>query len=444
MRLATKMDGKCALLELPLELQDMIFKEVLVQPSQAPQLLQTCREIYTKAHKFIFQRALNFQSQSALQRWIQQVPRDYLQYVGEIAFELQDVDLTPLLASTTTFSAVSDSVASPLHTWDVYMKDLADLRQAFEALPNVKKLMFRALAGRQSHLYRDYLDKVLETMGTIYPSIQELSLEGNMHHQSLTFLRTFKGLKSFSFDGFSASEAPETAEILSSLQLRNISLVSQQAVLTPTYHQHSGFTSKLQSFDSSVLRTLDQLVSFSVTEQYHATSSALFFTSEILGSLYDHSTLSSLSILLSYSPEASTLEALEQFLERSSSIRRLELDWSGLDPDILGRYALLPDSLQSLWIRAHGMTAAFDILWHVLSSREAGDVPNLRRVVLGRHVCDTTAKGDEEGGVISAMIQTAGGPSATERRWVSVMSPACFKIFLLPHVLLVTGPCMYG
>jgi len=442
-------DVTSPLLGLPLELQDIIYKEVLLQPSQASQLLRVCREIYTRAHKFLFQRPLAFQSQLALQQWVQQVPQDYLQYVGEIAVELQDVDLTPLLASEPSPSVATDSSALPLHTWDVYERELGDLRQTFEKLPNIKRFTFRALTGRQSHLYHDYLDKVLEMMGIVYPGLQELTLDGNMHHQSLAFLRTLPELKAFSFDGFSASEAAQTADILSSLQLTDIALISHHALLTPTYHRHSSFTSKPQSFDGSVLRTLNQLASFSVTELYSATSSALFFTSEILSSLHDHDTLSSLSILLSHTPELNTLEALEEFLDKSSSIQRLELDWSELDPDILETYALLPDSLQDLWIRATSLAGAFDILWHILNSREAGDVPSLRRVVLGRHAWDTAAASDKSHGNASAGVQNAGDfeldtdtggdlVSITPPGWLYDATPAP-----TPHVSLVYGPCMY-
>jgi hypothetical protein len=398
-------DRTSPLLKLPLELQDIIYKEVLLQPAQAPHLLRVCREIYAKAHQFLFQRSLSFRSQSALQRWIRQAPQGYLKYVGEIDFKLQDADLTPLLASASSSLVAPMSSASPLHTWDVYERELRNLRHAFEELPNVKKFTFQALSGRQSHLYHAYLDKVLEMMGTVYPGLQELRLDGNMHHQSLAFLRTFKELKAFSFDGFSASEAAQTAEILSNLQLTNISLVSQHALLTPTYYQHSGFTSKLQSFNGSVLRTLNQLASFSVTERYSATSSALFFTSEILSSLHDHKTLSSLSIILSHTPEPNTLEALEEFLDNSSSIQKLELDWSELDPDILENYALLPDSLQCLWIRATNLTSAFDILWHVFNSRDSGDVPSLRRVVLGRHALEDATASDTYNGSASTIVQ---------------------------------------
>jgi hypothetical protein len=406
--------GYSPLLDLPLELQEIIYKEVLLQPSQGPQLLRVCHEIYKKAHKFLFQRALRFEDQWALQRWVQGVPPDYLQYVGEIAVGLQDVELTPLLASTPATSSVSsDSSASTPRIWDFYERGLTNLRQVFEELPNVKKLTIRASLGHQSRLYQDHLDKALTMMGMVYPGLHELRLDGNMHHQSLTFLPTFKYLKGFSFDGFSATEASQTAEILSSLQLTSLSLISQHGLITPTHNQErSRFTDKLQSFDSDVLRALNPLGSFSVTESRPRSSTALFFTSEILSSLHNHQTLSKLSICLSHIPESDTVDALKNFFQNNSTIQRLELDWPDLDPDILEDHALLPNSLQHVWIRSSTLATAAKILRHMLESREAAGVPNLRWVVLGRHAWEPDAEGRWHDRVAPAVVHLNGSAQA--------------------------------
>jgi hypothetical protein len=287
----------------------------------------------------------------------------------------------------------------------IYERELANLLELFEKLPNVKKLTFRAVLGHQSYLYRDLLDRALAAMGTVYPGLQELRLDGNMHHQSLAFLPTFKHLKGFSFDGFSATEAAQTAKILSRLQLTSLSLISQHGLITPTrHHQRSRFTDKLQSFDSDVLRALNPLASFSVSEDRSASSTALFFTSEILSSLHNHDTLSRLSICLSQTPEADTVDALKAFFNKSSTIQRLELDWPEVDPNILEDCALLPNSLQYISIRATTLLAASSILGHILRSREAGGVPSLRWVVLGRQVWNTSAEGRRHDRVAPAVV----------------------------------------
>jgi hypothetical protein len=414
-------DGTPSLLNLPLELRETIYSEVLLQPAQAPHLLQVCREIYAEAQKFLFQRVLVFQSQSVLQTWLKEVPQNLLQHVSEVSIELQDVDLSPLL-----------DPATPLHTWDMYERELQNLRRALEQVPHVKRFSLRALYGHQSHLYSDFLDETLRMVATVFPGLVKLGLGGNFHRQGLAFLRSFKKLKSFSFGGFSASKASQTAEILTNLPLTDITLVSQQALLTPIHHQHSSFPSMSKSFDGSVLRTLNQLASFSVDERFSsASSSALFFTSDMLSSLHSHKTLTSLSIILSRMPEESALEALADFLDKSSSIKRLELDWPDLDMEVLETNALLSNSLSSLWIRSTSMASAFDILCHILGAREAGSVPELRRVVLVRHAWDTAAVGDETELDVSTAVKAGGeyGPvSTTVEQKVSAV-PSCLYEF---------------
>jgi hypothetical protein len=128
---------------------------------------------------------------------------------------------------------------------------------------------------------------------------------------------------------------------------------------------------------------MNQLASFAVTEMVPTSSPTLFFTTEILTSLHNHSTLTSLSVRLSHAPDNEVLEALENFLERSNT-RRLELDWPDLDPVVLERFGLLADKLNCLWVRAKSEADAFDILWSVAESLEAGDIRELRKIVLLR------------------------------------------------------------
>lgn len=394
------------LLALPLELRELIYREALLQPSRGTELLRVCREVYSDAHKLLFQRPLLVRSQPALHQWLEQAPQDLLQHVTEAILDLQDVDLRPLLSPIVSPTTEPDSVPR-LRVWELYESELEQLSQALGKLRNVKTFTLRALPGRQSHLYREFLMKVLGLLGTLFPGLQDLSLQGNLHHQSLAFLRSLQELRALSFDGFSASSSSETAEILSSLQLTSISLVCQHTMLTPSHHQHSTFTSKPQCFTGDVLRTISQLASFSVTESIAAPSPALFFTSEILSSLHSHKTLAGLSISLSHTPEPETFEALEEFLDKSSSIGRLELDWPDLDPNILEAYLLLPNSLKSFWIRTKNMAAAFDALWTILEHREAGNAPQLSRVVLIRKKWNADGIGENIGGGYSAPTGSA-------------------------------------
>lgn len=371
-----------ALIGLPLEMRELIYQQVLLDASQGPQILRVCQSIHFEARKFLYQRPIIFRSQKALNEWLAQRPNDVLQDVQEISLELQDVDLSPILMPVSP--AGSSERSRSLQTWDLYETDLDALDQAFKKLPNVTALTIRALEGRQTHLYEVFLAKVLQMIASHWPALQDLSLGGNMHNQSLRFMETLGALNAFCFDGFSATEPAETAAMLSRHNLTRITIASQPTLLTPTRGQHSNITYKSQSFDSSVLRKIDRLASLSISERVPtAASSALFFTSEILGSLHALKTLAVLSLRLSHTPDEHTLDALDDLLKRSTSIERLELDWPHLNPVIL---YILTNRLKFLWIRAADLTAASDILAAILESREDGGVQGLRRVVLVRSV----------------------------------------------------------
>jgi hypothetical protein len=173
--------------------------------------------------------------------------------------------------------------------------------------------------------------------------------------------------------------------------------------LTPTNHQHSGFSSKQHSFTGDVLRAIRPLTYFSISEQHLQTASpALFFTPEVVEALQKHPALKSLSISMSQEPDDGILEATETFL-RHSAVEHLEFDFPDIDPKVLEQHDLLSDCLKDFWIRVPSMAKAFDILYPIFESREAGDLPALRRVVLVREVCVeewkdyTNEKADEEG-----------------------------------------------
>ncbi|KAF2111774.1 hypothetical protein BDV96DRAFT_649752 [Lophiotrema nucula] len=377
--------GTPPLLAIPLELREMLYKEVLLDGAAGPQLLRTCREIYTEAEKYLYQRPLFFHSQSILANWLDTTPKKYHDHVIDITIHLQDVDLNPLLNSTSNTQPTS----SRLRSWDLYELDLKNLHKSLVRLRNVNKVTIRAVSGRQSFLYRDFLGRFLETLGDIYPAMVGLALEGNFHHQNLRFLASLLQLESFSFDGFSATSPSDTASILSDLErLTSLSIVSHHAMLTPTNHLHSTFTEKTQSFTDTVVRNMNRLASFHLVERtFPEQSPSLFFTSDVLASLHSHSSLTKLTLNLSYTPVEEMLEALDNFLGHSS-IESLELDWPNLDPGALSEHDLLPNTTKHFWIRAMSLDAAHDIVLNVLESRTNGELPDLRRVVFVREPWD--------------------------------------------------------
>lgn len=367
---------------LPLELREQIYKEVLASPTQGPDLLRSCREIGSEAHKFLYQRPLNFRSQLSLHEWLSRAPNDLLPQATEITLKIQDVDLRPLLELDA--STVQATGPPRLLTWELYQAELDRLNKALRKLPKVKTVTIRALSSRQSFLYREFLGNILDMLSSLYPTLLDLRLEGNMHHQSLEFLTGLQHLNSFSFDGFSSTSATETADILARLgQLNSLSLISQHAMLTPSTYSLSGFTAKPQSFTGDVIRAINQLASFSVIERIPTSSPTLFFTSEVLASLHSHKALNSLSIILSYTPDDDTLQSLQHFLERCP-IQHLELDWPDLKPAVLEEYSLVQEDLKTLWIKASDVSNALTILLLILERRKAGNLQELRKVVLVR------------------------------------------------------------
>ncbi|XPS73422.1 hypothetical protein M3J09_005568 [Ascochyta lentis] len=320
------------LFTLPLELRQLIYKAVLASPLHGTELLRTCREIFLEARKFLFERPLSFRSQSALFSWLGRVPHEYLPQAKVLSLNIQDVDLRSILNASAPVSHPGDPPR--LLTWDLYEVELERLYHALRLLPKIQGITIHAISGRQSFLYRECVQKVLRMLSSLYPDLTDLNLVGNFHHQSLSFLSRFEKLEAFSFDGFSASSPSQTAGVLAGLQhLTSLSLVSQSTMLAPDSRTHSDYTAKRQSFTGGVINKIDNLTCFSVTEIVPVASPTLFFTPEILSSLQKHQSLR---------------------------------------------------TLKELWIRATSAADAFDIVWSIAESRNAGDVHALYELVLVR------------------------------------------------------------
>jgi hypothetical protein len=336
--------------------------------------------VHQEAHKFLFERPVSFRSQVALFDWLDRVPHKYLAQEREISLNIQDVDLRSLLKASTLISHPGDPPR--LLTWDLYEAELGKLCRALKHLSKVQKITIRAIPDGQSFLYREFLQSFLNMLSSLFPDLVGISLEGNLHHQSLSFLSGFTKLQALSFDGFSASSPSETAEILSGLDhLASLSLVSQSTMLTPNSHTHSSFTTKRQSLTGGVVNTIDNLKCFSVTELVPLSAPILFFTPEVLASLHNHRALKVIKVCLSQAPNNETLTALEDFLDKTQ-IKLLELDWPQLDPHILTIFSLIPDGLEKLWVRAKSAADAFEMIWSIAESRAAGDLQTLSELVL--------------------------------------------------------------
>lgn len=214
------------LLDLPLELREEIYKEVLVSPAKSFGLLQTCREIHDGAQKFLYQRPLVFRSQLDLCKWSRSTLAENCSRVTEISLFLQDVDLGAILQPQVT----SAMVASPprLLTSTLYEIELSKLCEALKRLPKVEIFSLRVL-DRQSFLYRAFITNVLNSLSSTFPVLKDLRVEGSIIHQSLDLLSKFKTLRHLTLGGVSTCSARVAERILNEMeQLESLSFISNQ------------------------------------------------------------------------------------------------------------------------------------------------------------------------------------------------------------------------
>jgi hypothetical protein len=365
---------------LPLELREDIYKSVL--SSSNPNILQTCREVYAEARKWLYQRPLNFQSQAALYTWLGQTPQEMLAHVSNITLHIEEVNIKPILDMRST--SLQHRSRPRLLTLELYRAEVDKIEEALSKVPNIKTITIRTLLGRPSYLYREFVDQILTLLSTLYPDLRDLRLEGIFHHQELGFISNLRSLESLSFDGFSSSSPAATANILASLpRLLSLSLISEHSLPRTGHFSQHNFTGHRQSFMGDVALRLAKLASFSVAERVPTFTPRLFITPDVLASLHHHHTLKSLSINLSQCPNPAALNSLESFLE-CTPIEWLELDWPGLDPFVLERYLLLNESLRVVWARARSEADAFEILWSLVERRAAEELCELNKVVLVR------------------------------------------------------------
>ena len=370
------------LFTLPIELRQLIYREVLASPLHGPELLATCREIYMEAREILFERPLRFRGQSVMFDWLDKVPHKPLSQTKELSITIQEADLRSLLVVPALIYHSSDPPR--LLTWELYETELEKLYSALGHLPKIETITIRTTVGRQSFFYREFLRKFLALATLRYPHLLVINLEGNFQHQDLTFLSGFKYLQGFSFDGFSASSLTETAQILSGLKhFTTLSIISQNAMLAPESHSRRVFTSKSPSVTGGAISTIEQLKAFLVTEAMPVSAPSLFLTSEFLTLLCNHQGLNDFRVCLSQAPNSETVLALEDFLG-TTRIRVLHLDWPHLDWNVLETFSLIPECLETLWIRARSATDALEIIWHVAENRDAGCYHALTELVILR------------------------------------------------------------
>ncbi|KAF2852239.1 hypothetical protein T440DRAFT_38207 [Plenodomus tracheiphilus IPT5] len=376
-----------SLLALPTELREKIYKEVLTTPAGSFDLLLVCREINTQAHKMLYQRSLVFKSQLCLYSWLASTSPEDCCRVNEITVFIQDVDLRPLLKTDQT----SNTTVPPSHllTLELYRIELAKLREAFERLPKVATLTLRVLPTRQTFLYREFLAKVLILLGSAYPTLVELKVEGNMIHQSLDYLTSFNRLRHFTFDGMSASSAASTVETLKRMKhLQSLSMTTHQAASTNLCLPYGTSTSQKTSGYHDFAQTTGPHSLSPSTGEPQDCSLEVTPTAHVLASLRDHETLREMSISCTQEPSPGILAALQQAVG-NAGITTLELSWQGMGSKVLKEYALL-DHIKSLQIKPCAATDAVDVMIYLWTRKIEGDFTKLRRLILTCTLSDWT------------------------------------------------------
>lgn len=146
-------------LSLPAALRERIYAEVLISLEQGPEILRSCRQVEREARKFLYQRPVNFPTQLSLYEWLGATPDNLLAQVIDISVAVQDINLRSILHPH------ASTLLSPgpprLLTWDLYEAEVSRFTLALERLPHVKTIAIQASSNSPSHLYDEFVSKIL-------------------------------------------------------------------------------------------------------------------------------------------------------------------------------------------------------------------------------------------------------------------------------------------
>jgi len=146
------------LLNLPAELREHIYRNILSSSEQGPEILQTCRQIEREARKFLYQRPISFSNQLSLYTWVDATPEDLLSNVTDVSVAIRDIDLRPVLCPN-AFTP-SSSLRPQLLTRGLYEAEIGKLISTLGRLPHIKRITIKSPAICQSHLYGEFISRV--------------------------------------------------------------------------------------------------------------------------------------------------------------------------------------------------------------------------------------------------------------------------------------------
>ncbi|KAF2843341.1 hypothetical protein M501DRAFT_81557 [Patellaria atrata CBS 101060] len=347
---------------LPLELREHIYQYVMLGSKGNPQLPRVSHQLHSESQKFLYKRPQSFESQAALQAWIELVGTVNLQYVTSLTFQLQDVNFRSVLSSSV--AQLPPKVQGPT----LYKSEREAILSALSGFRNLRCLTIHRPPLLQSYLYRSLYQACLDTLGHYFPKLQDISFYSD--EQSLTFLEHLSNLRSIRFTGFSVTSPSETLKVLNSLSsLTTLELIDSSPTLMLGGHGSSNSIGRRQSFDGHTLRCVRPLSKLCIREtisQYR--KGPIFISPSFLSALDAHSkTLRILRITTDYTPTGETRVVLQRFLS-SSNVRELELDWT--EPSSTALISNLPRSISSLTISTDSLSGSAELLREIQESKE--------------------------------------------------------------------------
>ena len=146
-------------LSLPAALRERIYAEVLISLEQGPEILRSCRQVEREARKFLYQRPVNFPTQRSMYEWLDGTPDDLLAQVIDISVAVQDIDLRSILHPHA--STILSSYPHQLFAGELYEAEVSRFTLALKRLPHVKTIAIQASSNSPSHLYGEFVSKIL-------------------------------------------------------------------------------------------------------------------------------------------------------------------------------------------------------------------------------------------------------------------------------------------
>ena len=269
--LLTQEQFHSALLNIPLELREQIYAEVLFEtPGTLPQLLQCNRQISEEARPFLYRQPISFDGQANLFNWLERVDRKHLRHVTTIKFKLHDIEpekivgaLGERLRRTRIPGPVPLSNENPYHI--ACNEQVKKIGKAFSLLPNVTSFTFLECEDCDPHPSVRMLVSLSHEVAHRFPNLQSLTIQTDL--LSTTFISKLPYIRSLSITGFSISTATETQSILSPLaDLVSLTITGPSTNLS--FQQRPGYTGPLrvQTITPSTLRSLPKLKSLSIID----------------------------------------------------------------------------------------------------------------------------------------------------------------------------------